>query len=418
MSFEYLDEYKYLSSACLNLTDDCNMICRYCFVAQHPNYMTLPVAKAAVDYLVGNLRIKKEKGYTFENDETSITYFGGEPTLMWDSIIVPLTKYIKENYPDEVSLNMTTNGTLLNKERIDFLYENDIHVLLSIDGYKNTQDYNRPCKNNNSSSFDLVVKNIPYLLEKFPDTTFRSTIYAPTVEYTFENYIFANYMGFKNIFMIPNCRDKWSEEDKKKLKKEIENIYDYIRTSFQDGKDIINFSTINDSFERVLEHDIKIYNKDKSRNSTSRSCQRCGLGTGYGSIGYNGDIYGCQEQDSRGKESKFYLGNIAQGIDINKHKNLLADYYRPETLKCENEELCENCKLKNTCHMQACPSTTQDLYNSFFIDSEIHCLWQQFLFDEAIKTMQILVPENNLLFKNYLNYRCNYNKYFKEEEQQ
>jgi uncharacterized protein len=79
-------------------------------------------------------------------------------------------------------MGITTNGTLLTKDRIDFLYEHQITPLLSMDGNKNTQDYNRPCKNCNKSSFEMVNKNIPYLLKKFPNTTFRMTIYEDTCD--------------------------------------------------------------------------------------------------------------------------------------------------------------------------------------------------------------------------------------------
>ena len=31
-NFIYKEEYKYLTNVCLNLTDACNLACRYCFV--------------------------------------------------------------------------------------------------------------------------------------------------------------------------------------------------------------------------------------------------------------------------------------------------------------------------------------------------------------------------------------------------
>lgn len=67
---------------------------------------------------------------------------------------------------------MTTNGILLNEERVKFCYDNNIKLLLSIDGIKEVQDYNRPCRDTNLSSFDLVEKNIPIILKYFPNTTF------------------------------------------------------------------------------------------------------------------------------------------------------------------------------------------------------------------------------------------------------
>ncbi len=49
-------------------------------------------------------------------------------------IIVPITEYIEDNYPNLIHLSITTNGTLLNKDRIDFMYSHNIRPHLSCDG--------------------------------------------------------------------------------------------------------------------------------------------------------------------------------------------------------------------------------------------------------------------------------------------
>jgi sulfatase maturation enzyme AslB (radical SAM superfamily) len=136
---------------------------------------------------------------------------------------------------------MTTNVTLLDKEKIDFLFDHKIYPLLSIDGAKETQDYNRPCQDG-TSSFDKVYKNLPYLLEKMPNLTFRSTILQDTVKNTFKNYLFAEVMGFRQYFTIPNCREKWTEENKNILKNEIKKIFLYEIDHFLRNELPINFS--------------------------------------------------------------------------------------------------------------------------------------------------------------------------------
>jgi sulfatase maturation enzyme AslB (radical SAM superfamily) len=45
----------YLTDCMLNVTDDCNLQCRYCFVQQQPHYMTLQTAKDIADWLYQNL---------------------------------------------------------------------------------------------------------------------------------------------------------------------------------------------------------------------------------------------------------------------------------------------------------------------------------------------------------------------------
>ena len=119
--FEYKEEYGWLTNICLNVTDACNLACRYCFVEQHPHYMSLDVAIQAVNFVINNLK-KKNKKFK-KNEKASITFFGGEPTLRWDEIIVPVTTYIRENnYP--ISLSITTRSLLkddLNPVGISFV---------------------------------------------------------------------------------------------------------------------------------------------------------------------------------------------------------------------------------------------------------------------------------------------------------
>ena len=413
--FEYNKNYQYLSSACLNLTDACNLACKYCFVQQHPHYMTLDIAKKSVDFLVKNLRAKKENGYLSENDKCNITFFGGEPTLMWDSIIVPLVNYTEGKYLNEVVFSITTNGVLLNQERINFLFDHNIYPLLSMDGAKRTQDFNRPAQNG-QSSFDAVLKNIPILLEKFPEVTFRATIDQESAQYTFENYLFAISQGFHRIFMTPNGRESWSDENKDKLKLEVEKIYWFIANSFCNEGNPIDFQFVNDSFTQIIQHDLNVINYPEEKDITvSRSPSRCGMGTGFGSIGYDGKIYGCQEQDSKTDKNIFYIGDIFSGIDIEKHTILLETYNQLAQMKCSNESLCISCPLKNICSEWACPSSSWDLFKSFFIDSEILCLWRRYGFNNAIILMRYFVENKNDLFEQYLNETCSFKDYQKEE---
>lgn len=411
----YKPEYTWLSDACLNLTDDCNLACRYCFVEQHPHYMTLDIAKSAVDYLVDNLHKKKESGYIGHDTTATVTFFGGEPMLCYNRIIQPLVSYIEQTYPEEVSLSITTNGTLLSRERVQFLHDHKISPLLSIDGAPETQDYNRPCKDCRFSSAEQVMKNIPYLLEYFPDITFRSTIYQPTVEHTFENYVFAQYLGFNNIFMMPNCRSSWTEEQVAILEQEYIKIYDFIIDNFRNGFTPIFCTPINNSFERVLIHDLDVSTDRLMKSTSERQVIRCGLGTGMGSIGYDGSIYGCQEQDSRDKKNIFYIGDIYNGINQEKHEHLLLKYAAADAMKCEDPSYCENCPLLSQCATFACPSTAWDMFGNFHTDAKIHCQWERILFEQAARTMKILVAEDNQSFKHYLYEKCNFNNYWKED---
>lgn len=413
--FEYKEEYAWLTNICLNVTDACNLACRYCFVEQHPHFMSYKIAEKAVYFVLDNLKKKNQK--FGQNEKAAITYFGGEPTLMWDEIIVPLTKWIRENdFP--ISLSITTNGTLLNKEKIEFLKEYNVPILLSIDGAEETQNFNRPCRPHKDcrSSFDKVVENIGYILEAFPYTTFRGTIFAPTAKNTFENYMFAVLCGFKNIFLIPDSRHPWTDEQRTELREELNKIYSFMEHCFENNEIPIDFSLIDNSFEHILKHDLNSVTNQNKKIPVNRAVMRCGLGTGMGAIGYDGNIYGCQEQVSGKENNAFYIGNVSTGIDKDAHSKILEDYYQLMEQFSSDIQKCDKCPLQTFCHQLACPSLTYELYHNFNTESDIRCDWYNWLFHNSAQMMKRLVEQDNQVFKFYLNKYCNYTEYFGKEE--
>ena len=207
--FEYKEEYAWPTNLTLTVTESCNLACKYCFVYQHPLEMSFDIAKKSVDYLISNIE-KKNKKFNKQHKGT-INFFGGEPTLKWTDIIVPLVNYVKENnFP--IHFSMTSNGTFLTEEKVIFLKENNIGLLLSMDGDEETQNHNRPCHNSNVNSFDLIEPNIKYILKYLPNTMMRATISEDSVQNIYKNYLFAKNKGFKSLFMLPNGREDWSEE--------------------------------------------------------------------------------------------------------------------------------------------------------------------------------------------------------------
>lgn len=399
MEFEYKEHYQYFCNVCLNLTDSCNLACKYCFVQQKPHFMSLETAKKSVDFMVNNLKQATKLGYGQE--KVHLTFFGGEPTLCFDTIIVPLTTYIKNNYPDLFDLNMTTNGTLLNEERINFLKDNDIYLLLSCDGPPEVQDYNRPRRNGGKSS-ELIEKNIPLILKAFPNTTFRATINQDTCDKLFDSYIYAMQMGFSNAFFCPNCREKWTMENVEKLRKEVHKIFTYMALAYSNDSVTMRFVPIDRTFNHILLRDLEIFSNQPLKYDTTRNPYRCGLGTGSASIGYDGKIFSCQEQDSRDTNDYFYIGHIDSGIDIKKHSKILSDYEAKGPVVCENPKKCDTCLSRRICVHDNCPSVAYDLFKDFKIRPEIDCEWQKMLMDDALVVMKMMKEENNQLFKQYL----------------
>src|SRR6202043_2733469 len=99
----------------LNLTNQCNLSCQYCYefgddkVATpegKPKFMDLETAKASVDFL-----LEQSAG----RGAVHITFFGGE-TLMNFPLLKSVVAYASERVATQgrsIDFSLTTNGTLL-----------------------------------------------------------------------------------------------------------------------------------------------------------------------------------------------------------------------------------------------------------------------------------------------------------------
>ncbi len=375
-----------ISSAMLIVTHACNLACRYCFVQQEPSKMTFETALKAAQFLIDN---------SDEKNIPSINFFGGEPMIMWDDIVHPLIKWIREEYKNPFTISMTTNGTLLNEERIEFLKENNVHILLSVDGAKETQDYNRP-QHNGCGSFDLVEKNIKPLLSFNKDMTLRMTAIPATCNHIFENIMWGNSMGYNSAFIIANVFEAWDKEHWEILSKEIEKYSDYFIEQCRNNKIPIMLNPIKDAFK-----DIKKINNACSvcEHRYSFGCKaagKCGLGSGkFASIHPNGNIYGCQEMTSNeGDKSIFYIGNLDDGVDDNLRINLMNLYNENKV----HGDDCENCQYDDICD-GGCVANNYLANQDINYVPDVFCKWRRLILDNAVFIMQTLGNEENELFK-------------------
>jgi uncharacterized protein len=131
---KYENYNQHIQHIMLNVTDQCNFRCRMCFCDWQDNYMTPEIADKAIE-----LALKRKSPRV---DKITINFFGGEPLMNFN-----LIKYVVEKWEKKCEFSMTTNGSLLTNEILDYLKEHKVGLLLSIDGDKETQDYNRPFRN-------------------------------------------------------------------------------------------------------------------------------------------------------------------------------------------------------------------------------------------------------------------------------
>ena len=120
--------------------------------------------KILIDYLISLW--KSYRNISF-NNTINIGFFGGEPLVN----MILIEKII--NYLNAVKIkgitfvyNLTTNAILLPKY-MNYLVENDVHLLISIDGSKQNNIYR--VKKEGKESFDIVFANIKKLKDNHPN---------------------------------------------------------------------------------------------------------------------------------------------------------------------------------------------------------------------------------------------------------
>ena len=135
-------------------TYQCNLRCWYC-VQKHENLWmtreTVEKIKLHISNVLGDPNIKVLR----------LSWFGGEPTLSYD-IMVEITSHAQEmaSLAGKMFIcDITTNGTLLNPDRIEELYRLGVSSYqITIDGKKEYHDTVKHLAN--ESSFEKTMSNI------------------------------------------------------------------------------------------------------------------------------------------------------------------------------------------------------------------------------------------------------------------
>lgn len=151
-----------LKSLCLHIAHDCNLRCGYCFAGTgdfggYRAMMSKETAEKAVEFAIAGSKMR----HNLELD-----LFGGEP-LLNPEVVKHVINYVRRREFEtgkNIKLTLTTNGTLLNDDIIQFLNDNRVMLVLSLDGKKETHDNMRPFPNK-TGSYDAAVRGFKKVIE-------------------------------------------------------------------------------------------------------------------------------------------------------------------------------------------------------------------------------------------------------------
>lgn len=324
-----------VKALCLHVSHDCNLRCRYCFADEGAYHsvretMSLDVAKAAVDFLI------RESG---NRKVLEVDFFGGEPLMNFD--VVRETVYYAKSQADKAGkkflFTTTTNGLLLDDEKIKFFNEEMENVVLSLDGRKEVHDAVRKTVSG-KGSFDAVIEKIKKFVRSRGDKHYyvRGTFTAKNLDFS-KDVLFLADNGFDSISMEPVVTDipdlQITEEMLPCVEKEYEALCDEYVKREAEGKGFLFFHFIIDL---------------DGGPCLSKRVSACGAGNEYLSVVPNGDLYPCHQFAG---EARWRMGSVFEGKIDGKIRALFAEsclFTRKKCADCFAKYICSGgCSANN-----------------------------------------------------------------------
>jgi uncharacterized protein len=311
---EPLPESFPLQTIVLNVTNQCNLSCQYCYefgedkVATpegKPKFMAWETAKSSVDYLFAESQGRKS---------VHITFFGGE-TLMNFPLLKQVVAYARSRAQElkiNIDFSLTTNATLLSPTIIEYLAENAIGVTVSMDGPKEMQDKFRVFSNGRGS-YDIIKPKVQNLLAKHRTRPIaaRVTMTSGAMDvkkiYQHLKHELGFYeVGFAPVTTSPDRLYSINEPGMDSVLEQFSALADeYLEFALRGEHH--GFSNVSDTLSEL-------------HQGVNKSLP-CGAGLGMVGVGPSGDIAPCHRfVDS----DQHVLGNVTTGIDKEKQSDFLT----------------------------------------------------------------------------------------------
>lgn len=328
-----IDGFKYnednvVKAMCLHVAHDCNLKCRYCFASQgdfkgERSIMSLDVGKRALDYLAINSGNRKN---------LEVDFFGGEPLMNFDVVkeLVYYGRSIEEKYNKNFRFTITTNGVLLDDDKIEFINEHMDNVVLSIDGRKEINDYMRSTVSG-EGSYDIILPKIKKMVQKRGDKDYyiRGTFTNKNLDFSEDIMDFYN-NGFKKTSMEPVVTP---EEMDYALREE--HLDDVLEEYEKFSKKYIDIQKVDKDF--LFFH--FMIDLEQGPCIIKRAVG-CGAGSEYVAVTPEGEIYPCHQFVG---EKEFLLGDIWTGVENTK----LRDKFKNANVYTKEE--CRSCWARFYC---------------------------------------------------------------------
>lgn len=296
-----------IKSMCLNVAHDCNLRCEYCF-AQTGDFggerciMTPETGRRAIDFLIEN---------SANRENIELDFFGGEPLMAWDTVVetVRYARSVEKKHGKNFRFTITTNGLLLDDEKIDFINREMVNVVLSLDGRKDVTDRIRKTLNG-KSAYDVIVPKFQKLVQSRGDKDYyvRATFTKYNLDFT-DDVIHLRELGFEQLSAEPVVTDinepyAITESDLPRVFSEYDRLCEVMMNREKDKFNFFHFMVDLDQGPCAI-----------------KRLRGCGCGNDYVAVDPNGNIYPCHQFVGI---DEWKMGNLYDGSFDNDIKSIFA----------------------------------------------------------------------------------------------
>ncbi|MBQ6476677.1 MAG: Cys-rich peptide radical SAM maturase CcpM [Clostridia bacterium] len=346
----YLQYYvdRYVQYMTLQVTQNCNLRCEYCIYSgtyenqrtHSPKRMSWETAKKALQFYLA---------HSIDSKKIMIGFYGGEPLLEFELIRKCVSFVENEVQGKEIEFHITTNGTLLTKEKFSFMSEHGFHILISLDGNKDEHDKHRRFASNGEGSFDTIMQNIKMLQEKYPEEIKKvqfNAVMTPEMDlacvmdfFDVDEVISDHYIMFSDV--ATGFKSDTDEEDRFWTVRNYEYLKYYLALIGKISMDHVSLMA-----QKTLANVLEIRSR-MMKHSQMTECMHhngpCIPGVRRLFVTVDGDLFPCQNTSEI--QDYFRIGSLKEGFLLDKIEHMLniGALTKDECRDCWKLRLCSIC---------------------------------------------------------------------------
>ena len=341
----------------LNISQDCQLGCKYCFASQGTFHdsslkplMDVETGRRAVDFLFS----VADKSFT----KYVLIFFGGEPLMNWPLIeeLVAYSNSVAILHGKVMDFRITTNAIEIDEKKADFLAKHNFNIVVSLDGDEEVHNELRPHKNLSINSYQKTVEAISILRSKNIEVAGRATLTSK--------------------FINPSLIEKML------FNSGVSRVAHQMISCLPDDPLILNEAQIREYASHIAE---QVFNTDVPNTQREILLARledgvishyeCGFSNVSMSVDSLGRIYACHRVIA---QNDYYVGSVFDKLEYDKIRNIQKRTNINVKLGCRScwaRFLCRGC----------CPSDNLVMTGSIAIPNSYSCYVRQRLIDAVFE---------------------------------